>query len=104
MWEDSLKEFRTYGGLTSGMDFSRILAPPGGETIRQIRKSVGDARMVRTFSIMAELGLHMLTEAKKFDVFCLFFNLFLQVLNDRVYERHFAIKALECGNDLYTAG
>jgi len=73
IWEDSLKEFRTYGGLTSGMDFSRILAPPGGESIRQIRKSVGDARMVRTFSIMTELGLHMLTEAKKFDVFVCFF-------------------------------
>ena len=43
---------------------------------------------------------------KNFDVvlFCFFFKfLSVTILNDKVYERHFIINALKCGNDCETA-
>ena len=69
-------------------------------------------RNVRTSSIiipsLVELGYRAPPGggAKKFNVFCLFFVFCLSVtlLNDKVCERHFAMKALEYGNDIFIVG
>lgn len=70
--------FRSYGGLTSGCIFPEILSSTSGETIRRIRKSFGEAKVVRNSSITLPsiMGLGYIgcsrCEAKKFGVMFVF--------------------------------
>jgi len=82
---------------------NKFSAPRSGETVHRRRTRFRGASKVRNSSMIyhhAKFGWVGISRAE--NVRCFLFVCFLSVtiLNDKVCERHFAINALEFGNDL----
>jgi len=100
---DSLKGFRSnYEGLSLGVcALPQTFSAPSGETVNRTRTCFEGARMIQSSFITLEVWWARTSHAargRKSSTF-LFVCLSVTLLNDKVCERHFAINAMEYGND-----
>ena len=103
IWANLLKWFRSYGGIHLGVCFTQIFRAFSTK-LRFMWIHFSGARMIQTSIIIPSLVGLLLHPPLGGGRKSLMFFLSVTLLNDKVCELDFAIKALECGNDLRVIG